>query len=268
MSEKKPDYFSFLLGLEPRRLGLGTTLLTGPISKEAGPSLFGSIASLGFLDNLDSLTNSGRVAPEDGDLGIGKGRFLENATILFLDICGFSARPSETREEQERILRTLNLFLPEMIRILEEYGGTIEKNTGDGLLVWFVDGFSERTGNGSERALKAAIEMQQRNQQFVNPILRSRGIEEITFRVTMDCGPVTIANLGSAKRHHSNTAIGTKANIACKLLRLAGPGDIVVGDVARGSLPVLVQSRLRQIMADTGWHYRLSGAKYSAWVYR
>jgi adenylate cyclase len=155
-----------------------------------------------------------------------------------------------------------------MIRILEDYGGTIEKNTGDGLLVWFVDGSSERTGNGSERALKAAIEMQQRNQRSVSPALRSRGIEEIAFRVTIDCGPVTIANLGSAKRHHSNTAIGTKANIACKLLRLAGPGDIVIGDVARNSFPLSVQSRLSPIMADTGWYYRLSGDRYPAWVYR
>ncbi len=268
MSEKKVDYLSFLLGLEPKR-SLGTlSLLTGPISTEAGASVFGSLGSLKLLDSHNSLVNSGRVAPEDGDLGIGKGRYLENAAILFLDICGFSARPSETREEQELILRTLNVFLPEMIRIAEEYGGTIEKNTGDGLLAWFVNGYSERTGNGSERALKAAIEMVQRNQQFVNPTLRSRGIDEIMFRVAIDCGPVTIANLGSPKRHHSNTAIGTKANIACKLLRLASSGDIVVGDVARNSLPVSSQNRLWPIMADTGWVYRFSGAKYPAWVYR
>ena len=52
--------------------------------------------------------------------------------VLFLDISGFSVRKSETVEEQGMILKILNLFFTEMIRIAEEYGGTVEKNTGDG----------------------------------------------------------------------------------------------------------------------------------------
>jgi adenylate cyclase len=238
-----------------------------PISGSEKPKPFkGFFDSFMLLDN-GGLIDPGRVAPREGDLSIGKGRRL-NMAILFLDICGFSGRLSETEEEQELVLKALNLFFPEMIRVAEKCGGTIEKHTGDGLLVWFEDAFVGNADRGTERALKTAIEMIERNRQFVSPALKSRGIEEITFRVAIDYGPVTIASLGSPKRFRANVVIGTKANIACKLLKLANGGDIVLGDVARQELPATYQIRLSPITSDTGWEYRLSKAKYPAWVYR
>jgi hypothetical protein len=78
-------------------------------------------------------TQPGRVIPDDEDLAIGQGRRLKMA-VLFLDISGFSKRLSETEDEQAMLLNVLNLFFTEMIKIAEEYGGTVEKNTGDGLM--------------------------------------------------------------------------------------------------------------------------------------
>jgi len=46
----------------------------------------------------------------------------------------------DTPAEQDLMLRVLALFFSEMIRIAEEYGGVVEKNTGDGLMVYFSDG--------------------------------------------------------------------------------------------------------------------------------
>lgn len=68
----------------------------------------------------------GRVVPIDNDLSIGDGRRLSMA-VMFIDICGFSSRPMETTEEQDLMLRILNLYFTEMIRIAEEYGGNVEK---------------------------------------------------------------------------------------------------------------------------------------------
>ena len=76
----------------------------------------------------------GRVVPEDESLSIGDGRRLW-MSVMFIDICGFSTRAMETVEEQDLMLRILNLYFTEMIRIAEEYDGNVEKNTGDGLLV-------------------------------------------------------------------------------------------------------------------------------------
>src|SRR3989442_8645607 len=81
----------------------------------------------------------GREIPEDEALLLGTGRGLPMA-VLFLDICGFSSRPSATAEEQALIVHVFNLVFTELIRIAEDYGGTVEKNTGDGLMVYFEDG--------------------------------------------------------------------------------------------------------------------------------
>src|SRR5450631_1860661 len=86
--------------------------------------------------NGNDAAAAGRVVPGDDDLAIGEGRRLDLA-VMFLDISGFSRRWSVTPGQQDMMLRTLNLFFTEMIKIAEDYGGTVEKNTGDGLMAYF-----------------------------------------------------------------------------------------------------------------------------------
>jgi class 3 adenylate cyclase len=57
---------------------------------------------------------------------------------MFLDISKFSQWPAWTEQEQDILLRVLSLFFTEMIRIVEDFGGVVEKNTGDGLMAYFV----------------------------------------------------------------------------------------------------------------------------------
>ena len=100
----------------------------------------------------------GRLVPADDDLAIGDGRRLWMA-VMFIDICGFSSRGMETLAEQDLMLRVLNLFFTEMTKIAEEYGGSVEKNTGDGLLVYFNDNEGTPPENGSKRAIACALTM-------------------------------------------------------------------------------------------------------------
>ena len=93
------------------------------------------VESLRRAINERSQVRPGRVIPEGDDVAIGSGRRL-NLAILFLDISGFSARCSFHPEEQATNLRVLNLFFSEMIKIAEDYGGVVEKNTGDGYSNW------------------------------------------------------------------------------------------------------------------------------------
>lgn len=166
-----------------------------------------------------SAVDSGRVVPEDDHLVLGRGRRLSMA-VLFLDISAFSARPADSPEDQEILLRVLNLFFSEMLRIAEDYGGTVEKNTGDGLMAYFPDGEGNST-NGSQRAVAAALTMTYTNQYAINPILEASSIAPLAFRVGIDHGNVTIARLGLAKRFNSLAAIGTTANLASKMLSQA-----------------------------------------------
>ena len=209
----------------------------------------------------------GRVVPEDDDLSIGDGRRLRMA-VMFIDICAFSSRGMETTEEQDLTLRVLNLFFTEMTGIAEEYGGHVEKNTGDGLMIYFNDSEGDPPERGAKRAVSSALTMIAANANLISPILRSTPVKEIEFRVSIDCGYVTIARLGPPRRHNANVAIGTTANFASKMLRHAKAGEIVLGEVARNDLPTEWQTSWTEVaVRDTGWVYRVSGMPYALYKY-
>jgi class 3 adenylate cyclase len=149
----------------------------------------------------------GRVVPQSGDLAIGTGRQL-NAAVLFTDISGFSARPSGTASEQQLLINVLNLYFSEMIRVCEEYGGTVEKNTGDGLMAYFEDNSGDPPETGCKRAVAAALTMLHVTTNAINPILLNSNTDPIEFRVGIDYGLVTIAQLGAARRFGGLVAIG------------------------------------------------------------
>lgn len=81
------------------------------------------------ISGRDQVSALGRVMPGEADLVYGTGRRLK-AAVLFLDISGCSGRPAETQHEQDVLLRVLTFFFTEMVRTAEEYGGSVEKNTG------------------------------------------------------------------------------------------------------------------------------------------
>lgn len=209
----------------------------------------------------------GRVIPEDDSLAIGDGRRLWMA-VMFIDICGFSSRGMETVEEQDLMLRILNLYFTEMIRIAEEYNGNVEKNTGDGLLVYFNDNEGTPPESGSKRAVACALTMFAATKHLINPIVTASGATEIEFRVSIDYGAVTIARIGAARRFNSNAAIGTTANFASKMLSCAKAGEIVIGESARAKLPLDWQTRWTvEIPDDTGWVYRTNNSPYLLYRY-
>jgi len=209
----------------------------------------------------------GRLVPEADDLAFGTGRRLDMA-VMFLDLCSFSSRPSETVAEQEMLLRALNLFFTEMVKIAEDYGGVVEKNTGDGLMAYFNDSEGDPPEDGCKRAVACALTMFRTNSQLISPIMRASQMQELTFRIGIDYGSVTVAQIGAAKRFGSLVAIGTTANVACKMLSVAGPSEIILGENVVRQLPAEWQQQwclLKQ--QDTGWTYRSNGSPYRFFNY-
>lgn len=213
------------------------------------------------------LAGDGRVVPDDDALSIGRGRRLSMA-VMFIDICGFSARPLETAEEQNLMLKVLNLFFTEMIRISEDYGGNVEKNTGDGLMVYFNDNDGSPPEDGSKRAVSCALTMMTANQILISPILKASNVEPIDFRVSIDWGYVTVAKIGAPRRFSANTAIGSTANFASKMLKMADKNEIVIGESARAKLPTSWQTSFTSVTPESsGWTYRVNNAPYLLYKY-
>ena len=213
--------------------------------------------------------SAGRAIPDDEDLVIGSGRRLQ-ATVVFIDISNFSSRPSATQAEQELMLRILNLFFTEMIRIIEDYGGAVEKNTGDGLMAYFEDRtFLDPGANSAKRAIACALTMDATNDLLIAPVLRATGVPTLQFRTTMDYGPVTIARIGPPRRFNANVAIGNTANFASRMLGLVGAGQIAVGSSACARLPDEWRSAWCELAPiNTGWTYTGGSIPYPLYLYR
>lgn len=208
----------------------------------------------------------GRIIPQADDLAIHDGRRLE-ATVLFLDICKFSGRPCENAQEQSVIVQVLSLFFTEMIRIIEDHGGVVEKNTGDGLMAYFAQ--NDLPGVSiQQRALACTLTMFSATETLINPVLARSNIPTLDFRVCMDHGHITVAKVGAARRFNGIVAVGTTANIASKMLSVAKANTILLGDAMLPGLPQLWMDRFVHLETrDTGWTYRQSQAPYSFWRY-
>lgn len=207
----------------------------------------------------------GRVIPDAEDLALHDGRAID-ASVLYLDISGFTGRPQETHQQQEDLLRALSLFFTAMIRIVEDFGGVVEKNTGDGLMAYFVReaGDSEPV---QQRAVNAAMTMFDVNSRSLRALIAERGIEPFSFRICIDHGPITIARIGIAKGFNGIVAVGTPANLACKMLAVAKAGEIMIGNNVADALSPLSRSFLRPSAHPTGYHYVESGISYPYWYY-
>jgi adenylate cyclase len=250
-----------------------STLLKGLDEKPATPSWFSllglsSIPEPIKIPDRSPWISTGYKVPDQEELALGDGKRLDLA-IMFLDICGFSSWDSETEEEQKQNLRALSLFFNTMVRIAEKMGGTVEKNTGDGLMVWFQDKWDRAPGNSSDRAVAAAIEMMVVNGASINSQLISWGIPAIQFKISIEYGSITIARFGAAQRFKSNVAVGTKANVANKILKFAQAGDIIIGHLAREHLSFQPQRDFFSLLTnESGWNYRINGAPYPIYRYR
>ena len=203
------------------------------------------------LEARDRQVRAGRVIPDHGALPIGVGRQI-SATVMFLDICGSSDLGSDDPVQQRASLSAMTLFFSEMIRIVEDHGGTVEKNTGDGLMAYFA------AGQGgvpvAQTALSAALTMFATSEDLIGPALEQMGLSAFRFRVCLDHGPITIAELGTARGFRSIVAIGTTANAASKMLAIADADSVFVGESVLLQLPRDWQE-LATERFDTRWTY-------------
>lgn len=216
------------------------------------------------IQSLHRAIVAGRVIPDPADLPIGRGRRLQ-AAVLFLDICDFTKRPSESADEQEGHVRVLSLFFSEMIKIIGDYGGIVEKNTGDGIMAYFSQ--SAGLGDVRQRAVACAMTMFHAADQFINPIIAQSGLEILHFRICVDYGWITVARLGAAQRFNHIVAIGDVANRASKMLAHASADEILIGDSMLGGLPQdWLDRHVEAKELNTGWNYP-NGRQYGYWLF-
>jgi len=165
----------------------------------------------------------------------GDEKILENhrreVVALFCDLRGFT-NFSETAEPED-IMELLAEYHGAVGPLIRKYEGTLDRFTGDGMMVFFNDPLP--CPDAPERAAKLAIEMRDAVAALV-PIWAKRGYK-LGFGLGMAQGHATLGRIGFEDRF-DYTAIGAVINLAARLCAEATDGQILTS----GRLSAAVES--------------------------
>jgi adenylate cyclase len=146
-----------------------------------------------------------------------------HVSVLFADIKGFTSL-SEKMDPAE-VVEMLNHYFTQMVDLVFEHQGTLDKFLGDGLMAFF--GAPLEVPQAASQAVACAIAMQQRLHT-----LKQEGVTPIQgLWVGINTGEAIVGNIGSAKRMDF-TIIGDVVNVAARLLEVGREQQtsIVIGE--------------------------------------
>jgi len=139
---------------------------------------------------------------------------------LFCDLRGFTSF-AETAEPED-IMTLLGEYHRALGPLIRKYEGTLDRFTGDGMLVFFNDPLP--CADAPERAAQLALEMRAAMAALV-PSWAKRG-HKLGFGIGMAQGYATLGRIGFEDRF-DYTAIGAVINLAARLCAEATDGQIL-----------------------------------------
>ena len=148
----------------------------------------------------------------------------KQVTVLFVDVSGFTALSERLDPEDVHQLmeRAFALMLDEVHR----YEGTVNQFLGDGIMALFGAPIAHE--DHPVRAVHAALGMQHVLATYREQLQAARGID-FQVRVGLNTGAVVVGKIGDNLRM-DYTAVGDTTNLAARLLGLATPGQILIGE--------------------------------------
>ena len=146
-------------------------------------------------------------------------------TVFFSDIKDFSQLSEEM--EPEALTELLNHYLTEMSTIVTQFGGSIDKFMGDGIMVIYGDSNSGGVKEDCMNALGMAIAMKKKmkslQQEWYNQGIKT----PLQIRMGINTGYCTVGTFGTSS-HLDYTVLGTHVNLASRLESAAEPDEILI----------------------------------------
>ena len=152
-------------------------------------------------------------------------------SVVFLDLRGFTAFAEMS--EPEEVSEVLAAYHDEVGRIIQAHEGTLERFTGDGMMIFFND--PVLVPNAEERAVRMAEAMRARVRVLAGE-WRRRGYD-LDLAMGIAKGYATIGAIGFEGRQ-DYAAIGSVTNLAFRLCTEAA-GD-----------QILISQRIHAVVAD------------------
>jgi adenylate cyclase len=154
--------------------------------------------------------------------GLKLGGKKQQITILTSDLRGFTAL-SELWSPEEVVL-ILNIYLEQMLNVITDYQGTVDKFMGDGIVVLF--GAPVPRENDAERAVACALAMQLA-MPAVNEKLERLGLPVLEMGIGINTGEVIVGNIGS-EIHTEYTVIGREMNLVFRIETYSTGNQILI----------------------------------------
>ncbi len=214
--------------------------------RELNQSLAAKVeAQVGELERVGRLKRF--LAPQlaQAIISAGDEKILDNhrreVAAFFCDLRGFTSF-SETAEPED-IMALLAEYHGAVGPLIRKYEGTLDRFTGDGMLVFFNDPLP--CPDPAERAAKLALEMRAAVEKLI-PVWARRG-HTLGFGIGMAQGYATLGRIGFEDRF-DYTAIGAVINLAARLCADAKDGQILT----TGRLALAIEGTIE--MEDLGEH--------------
>ncbi len=144
-------------------------------------------------------------------------------TIVFADL-GAHASHAGVTEAQQRTA-TLRAF-DEARVVLERHGGVVENFIGDAVMA--IYGLRQRNEDDALRAVRAALEMQERLQALRSTLVDELGVD-LSVKIGVNSGSVIAGDPEAGER----LVTGDAVNVAARFEQTARPGDVVMGELTR-----------------------------------
>jgi adenylate cyclase len=154
---------------------------------------------------------------------IGESYSQREVTILLADLRGFMAI-AESFPARE-VLEALNHCFALMTEVVVQHYGTIDKFTGDGIMVVF-SGDQGAPHDHARRALLCAVQMQIAMDQL-NKQHKAAGMPEMFLGIGVNTGKVLTGLIGS-DLYRAHTVIGEEVNLASRIEAFSLRGQVLV----------------------------------------
>lgn len=141
--------------------------------------------------------------------------------VVFCDLRGFSAF-SEVAEPED-VMSLLQSYHHTAGRLIERYEATLERFTGDGLMLFFNDPLP--CSDPALRAVRFAVDLRREVDDMLRNFLQRE--QSLGFGIGIAQGYATLGRVGFDGRS-DYAAVGTVVNLGARLCAMAEAGEILV----------------------------------------
>ncbi|MDP8922799.1 MAG: HAMP domain-containing protein [Chloroflexota bacterium] len=157
-------------------------------------------------------------------------------TAVFCDLRGYTAFAETARPQH--LMQMLEEYYQALGQLITRYDGTLERFTGDGVMVFFNDPVPQE--DHAERAVRMALEMRDELRCLTEKWRQLRDPYVHGFGIGIDLGVASLGRIGFKERY-DYAALGPVINCAARLCSLAADGQLLISQAVYAVTADLVE---------------------------